>query len=73
MMVLENIIEIKTLWIIRHGEAEDTSKDGRDINRDLKERAHRDWEIMNRGLFQCQENQCGFSQAQPLEHFKQQN
>ena len=43
---IRSVNPIKTLWIIRHGEAEDTSKDGRDITRDLTESAHQDWEIM---------------------------
>ena len=43
---IRSVNPIKTLWIIRHGEAEETSKDGQDINRDLKESAHQDWEII---------------------------
>ena len=43
---IRSVNPIKTVWIIRHGEAEDTSKDGRDITRDLTESAHQDWEIM---------------------------
>ena len=43
---IRSVNPIKTLWIIRHGEAEDTSKDGRDITRDLTASAHQDWEIM---------------------------
>ena len=43
---IRSVNPIKTLWIIRHGEAEDASRDGRDVHRDLKESAHQDWEIM---------------------------
>ena len=41
---------INTLWIIRHGDAEERSPDGEDINRDLKACAHQDWAIMKRWL-----------------------
>ena len=41
---------INTLWIIRHGKAEERSRDGEDISRELKASAHLDWAIMKRWL-----------------------
>jgi len=41
---------INTLWIIRHGEAEERSRDGEDISRELKGSARLDWAIMKRWL-----------------------
>ena len=47
---IKSVNPINTLWIIRHGDAEERSRDGEDINRDLKAAAHQDWEIMKRWL-----------------------
>ena len=47
---IKSVNPINTLWIIRHGEAEERSPDGEDINRDLKACAHQDWAIMKRWL-----------------------
>ena len=43
---IKSVNPINTLWIIRHGDAEERSRDGEDINRDLKASAHQDWGIM---------------------------
>ena len=47
---IKSVNPINTLWIIRHGDAEERSRDGEDINRDLKASAHQDWGIMKRWL-----------------------
>ena len=47
---IKSVNPINTLWIIRHGDAEERSRDGEDINRDLKACAHQDWAIMKRWL-----------------------
>ena len=47
---IKSVNPINTLWKIRHGDAEKRSRDGEDINRDLKARAHQDWAIMKRWL-----------------------
>ena len=39
---IKSVNPINTLWIIRHGDAEERSRDGEDINRDLKASAHQD-------------------------------
>jgi len=47
---IKSVNPINTLWIIRHGDAEKRSRDGEDINRDLKASAYQDWAIMKRWL-----------------------
>ena len=47
---IKSVNPINTLWIIRHGDAEERSRDGEDINRDLKASAYQDWAIMKRWL-----------------------